>query len=146
MRVDAPCWWKNRCQRVLFTAGFAVLSATIASNSGSLAADLSRIEIIVVIYAENRSFDHLYGLFPGANGLSNATREQTLQRDHDGSELPYLTVWDNHGKPHPKYPRLPNAPSSTISVYAIEVNGDLKLLQKYPTGKDTNWVEIVDIK
>jgi 6-phosphogluconolactonase len=36
--------------------------------------------------------------------------------------------------------------SSTISVYAIEANGGLKLLQKYPTGKDTNWVEIVDIK
>jgi hypothetical protein len=35
---------------------------------------------------------------------------------------------------------------STISVYAIEANGGLKLLQKYPTGKDTNWVEIVDIK
>jgi two-component system nitrogen regulation response regulator NtrX len=29
---------------------------------------------------------------------------------------------------------------------AIEANGGLKLLQKYPTGKDTNWVEIVDIK
>ena len=36
--------------------------------------------------------------------------------------------------------------SSTISVYAIEANGGLKLLQKYPTGKDTNWVEIVDIR
>ena len=33
--------------------------------------------------------------------------------------------------------------SDTISVYAIEANGALKLLQKYPTGKDSNWVEIV---
>jgi 6-phosphogluconolactonase len=33
--------------------------------------------------------------------------------------------------------------SDTISVYAIEVSGALKLLQKYPTGKDSNWVEIV---
>jgi phospholipase C len=77
-------------------------------NDGSPRADLSKIETIVVIYAENRSFDHLYGLFPGANGLADA--KQTLQRDHDGSELPYLTVWDSHGKPHPNYPRLPNAP------------------------------------
>ena len=37
---------------------------------------LAKIETIVVIYAENRSFDHLYGLFPGANGLANATPEQ----------------------------------------------------------------------
>ena len=34
---------------------------------------LARIETIVVIYAENRSFDNLYGLFPGANGIANAT-------------------------------------------------------------------------
>ena len=33
--------------------------------------------------------------------------------------------------------------SDTISVYAIGVSGVLKLLQKYPTGKDSNWVEIV---
>ena len=33
--------------------------------------------------------------------------------------------------------------SDTISAYAIEANGALKLLQKYPTGKDSNWVEIV---
>jgi len=34
--------------------------------------------------------------------------------------------------------------SETISVYAIDqTNGALKLLNKYPTGKGSNWVEIV---
>lgn len=34
--------------------------------------------------------------------------------------------------------------SNTISVYAIDqANGALRLLQKYPTGKDSNWIEIV---
>jgi phospholipase C len=33
---------------------------------------LERIGHIVVIFMENRSFDHLYGLFPGADGLANA--------------------------------------------------------------------------
>jgi len=34
--------------------------------------------------------------------------------------------------------------SDTISVYEIDrANGALKLLQKYPTGKGSNWVEIV---
>ena len=33
---------------------------------------LEQIETIVVIYAENRSFDNLYGSFPGANGMANA--------------------------------------------------------------------------
>jgi phospholipase C len=62
-----------------------------------------------VIYAENHSFDNLYGLFPGANGIANAKPEQTMQRDHDGTPLPHLYVFD-HGKPDPAFPRLPNAP------------------------------------
>ena len=34
--------------------------------------------------------------------------------------------------------------SDTISAYAIdEASGALKLIGKYPTGKDANWVEIV---
>jgi len=33
--------------------------------------------------------------------------------------------------------------SDTISVYAINGSGALTLLKKYPTGKDSNWVEIV---
>jgi 6-phosphogluconolactonase len=34
--------------------------------------------------------------------------------------------------------------SDTISVYAIDAStGALRLLQKYPTGKGANWVEIV---
>ncbi|NVO16258.1 MAG: acid phosphatase [Rhodoplanes sp.] len=74
------------------------------------AADLSRIQNIVVLYPENRSFDHLYGLFPGANGVANATRDQFIQRDHDGTELPNLRVWNPKGEPDPDYPLLPNAP------------------------------------
>ncbi len=30
-----------------------------------------KIEHLVVIYQENRSFDSLYGLFPGANGIAD---------------------------------------------------------------------------
>ena len=51
-------------------------AACVASSCpAALAADLTKIQTIVVIYAENRSFDHLYGLFPGANGI-DATKEQ----------------------------------------------------------------------
>src|SRR5262245_32677841 len=34
---------------------------------------LKQIDHFVVIYQENWSFDGLYGKFPGANGLANAT-------------------------------------------------------------------------
>ena len=33
---------------------------------------LKKIERVVVIYLENRRFDHLFGAFPGTNGLANA--------------------------------------------------------------------------
>jgi acid phosphatase len=71
---------------------------------------LARIKTIVVIYAENRSFDHLYGFFPGAAGIAEATDEQKTQLDHDGTPLPHLTVFGADGKPDPRFPRLPNAP------------------------------------
>src|SRR5262249_45770630 len=48
------------------------------------------IETLVVIYAENRSFDNLYGMFPGADGLQNVRPEMSAQRDRDGSVLPEL--------------------------------------------------------
>lgn len=58
------------------------------------AADLSKITNIVVIYAENRSFDNLYGTFPGANGLQDLTVSQTQQLDRDGKPLAELPpVW-----------------------------------------------------
>ncbi len=57
-------------------------------------AGIENIEKIVVIYAENRSFDNLYGSFPGANGLSRVTPEGYTQRDRDGSVLKELPpIW-----------------------------------------------------
>ena len=49
---------------------------------------------VVVIYAENRSFDNLYGNFPGANGLQNATAANSVQKDRDGSTMATLPkIW-----------------------------------------------------
>ena len=65
-------------------------------------------------------------------------------------KLTYLSSTPTEKQPrgfriHPKgkYMVVSGELSDTISVYAIEANGALKLLQKYPTGKDSNWVEIV---
>jgi phospholipase C len=56
-------------------------------------ASMQRIGHVVVIYAENHSFDNLYGLFPGADGVANATPEQMTQLDHDGQPLKELIVF-----------------------------------------------------
>ena len=49
----------------------------------------------MVIYAENRSFDNLYGLFPGANGIAQATPASWTQTDHNGQALPRLPKVSN---------------------------------------------------
>ena len=79
-----------------------------APESG--AARLQRIRHLVVIYAENHSFDNLYGLFPGADGIANATAAQKTQLDHDGQPLPELIVFGPDGQPDARFPRLPNGP------------------------------------
>src|SRR5581483_10468900 len=75
-------------------------------------AGLARIQHIVVIYLENHSFDNLYGLFPGADGVAQARPEQATQVDHDGTPLPALPpVWTADGKRDPRFPTpLPNRP------------------------------------
>ncbi len=80
-------------KRFLLPALLAV--AIIAGSARELrSAGLESIETIVVIYAENRSFDNLYGFFPGANGLSQLTPADYTQRDRDGSVLQVLPpVW-----------------------------------------------------
>ncbi|MDZ4146540.1 MAG: acid phosphatase [Burkholderiales bacterium] len=81
-----------------------------ASAPATPDARMARVQNVVVIYAENHSFDNLYGLFPGANGVGRATPEQSTQLDHDGKPLPELVVFGRDGKPDPNYPRLPNRP------------------------------------
>ena len=76
-----------------------MLLAALAVIAGSAfevhSAGLQDIDTIVVLYAENRSFDNLYGSFPGANGLSQVTPAEYMQRDRDGSVLKELPpVWD----------------------------------------------------
>ncbi|MEP6884621.1 MAG: acid phosphatase [Gammaproteobacteria bacterium] len=101
-------------------------------NALVTAALRAQVKNIVVIYAENRAFDNLYGNFPGANGLNavldkhgRPTRAYKPQRDRDGSILgtlpqtwggvtaagvtPVVTAAQSAG--------LPNAPFSVESAF-----------------------------
>ncbi len=90
----------------------AALAGCATTGNEPHRAGLDRIEHIVVIYAENHSFDNMYGMFPGANGVANATPEQMTQLDHDGTPLPRLPpIFTAQGKPDPRYPQsMPNGP------------------------------------
>ncbi len=60
-----------------------------APDASPGARGLAKIDNVVVIFAENRGFDNLYGSFPGANGLpQNGT--YTAQLDRDYATLPKL--------------------------------------------------------
>src|SRR5579883_610728 len=65
-------------------------STTTAAPTG-----ISKVGHVIVIYMENHSFDNLYGEFPGANGLSNATASEYTQID-TATGKPYTTLpWND---------------------------------------------------
>jgi acid phosphatase len=89
----------------------AVLLAGCAAQQATHGTALDEVQTIVVIYAENHSFDNMYGMFPGANGVAGASAASTQQRDHDGSVFPHLPPVFKGDKPDPAYPAaLPNGP------------------------------------
>jgi len=103
---------------------------------------LDRIDTIVVIYAENRSFDNLYGTFPGANGVANATSAQKTQLDRDGKPLAVLPPVFIDGKLDPAYPSgLPNGP---FRIDAPPVNRGIDQPDPSPVHKYWQSIEQVD--
>lgn len=68
----------------LFAGTFVSLSAK--ADPVKPVPGLNKVEHIIVIYLENRSFDHLYGLFPGAEGLAQASAVAP-QVDKDGGAV-----------------------------------------------------------
>ena len=71
------------------TAGNTPIGDTI-----NTALAMRNIQTVVVIYAENRGFDNLYGLFPGADGIPGVNPSSRSaaypQKDFDGNTLPVL--------------------------------------------------------
>jgi acid phosphatase len=77
--------------KILLLLGAATVPAALGAPGQN---SLDRIQTIVVIYAENRSFDVLYGLYPGAHGLNQNSSKQFPQLDRNGqpfAELP--PIW-----------------------------------------------------
>jgi 6-phosphogluconolactonase len=68
----------------------------------------------------------------------------------DGGKLTYVGSTPTEKQPRGfridptgRYMVVSGEQSSTLSSYAIDASGGLKLIGKYPTGKGSNWVEIV---
>ena len=88
---------RKNTRKYLAAATIAAIVALGGCANGTLdeRQDLSSVRNIVVIYAENRSFDNLYGSFPGADGLQNISAANARQLDRDGKPLPTLPpIWN----------------------------------------------------
>jgi len=88
----------------------ALLATTLLGSSCRktlpLPGDVDKVKHVVVIYLENHSFDNLFGSFPGANGLQNATAANYTQVDATGTPYGVLPAI-----PNPAFPtNLPNKP------------------------------------
>jgi phospholipase C len=96
---------------VTLTLAALILSACAAGgpNGEPSATAAPPIDHIIVLFMENRSFDHLFGSYPGADGLEGYRGRQT---DKNGVAFPTLpTPLGRDGKPDPRFPSdLPNAP------------------------------------
>src|SRR5262249_19333366 len=92
-----------RASATLFAAAVASISScrhlepTPTGPDAVTRALRDKIDTSVVIYAENRAFDNLYGNFPGAHGLAEVMGADGRplpsylpQVDRDGSVLPTL--------------------------------------------------------
>ena len=72
----------RRTRSLVFAALFLyVMSVQIFAADRSPDFKLSKIKHFVVIYQENWSFDSLYGLFPGANGIAQSSPASLNQTD-----------------------------------------------------------------
>jgi 3-phytase/alkaline phosphatase D len=83
----------------------AVFLDPLEVDPAALAAFQQNIDHVVVIYQENWSFDALYGLFPGANGLGNppSSTPNVAQVSKSGAPIT-LTPSPLNGGPDPNFP------------------------------------------
>jgi phospholipase C len=95
-----------------------ILIASCAGAAPALAAPpagLDKIQHILVVYLENHSFDNMFALFPGADGLTGKTTTWAPQIDASGKPYatlpPVMNTEANPPKPDPRFPAtMINAP------------------------------------
>jgi phospholipase C len=60
-----------------FVVATALVACATMGRDAELRGEQAPIDHIVVLFMENRSFDHLFGTYPGADGLDRYRGQQT---------------------------------------------------------------------
>jgi phospholipase C len=66
---------------IVLVAAVALLGTPPVASADGTADPLANIDHFIIVYQENWSFDSLYGLFPGADGLRNSSAATLTQID-----------------------------------------------------------------
>ena len=103
---------------------------TIFSFQVKAADPINNIDHFIVVYQENWSFDALYGSFPGANGIANASAASLNQLDRISGD-PFSTevgqTYNNPSKPT-------STPAQTVPP--LPINGSI-IDPNFPTSLNT---------
>lgn len=129
-------------------AGPVFTAITVGAEGSENNNALKKVNHIVVIYEENRSFDNLYGLFEDANGLDEASESALPQIDANGN--PYTCLPQKAGSGLPTC--LPNQPFD-ITKYIPANQPTIDLVHRFyqeqfqiDGGKMDKFVQISDAK
>ena len=122
--------WMRSTTALVTAATFAMGAAPAYAANIKGPAGIAKIGHIVVIYAENHSFDEEFGDFPGANGLKNVRPYEYVQRDRDGSVLKTLpSTWNGVIDSHEVAPngqaiaQIPPSATASLPNAPFSING-----------------------
>ena len=126
-------------RRLVAITGSVIALLAVVAWRGEKPADLQKVQNIVVIYAENRAFDNLYGNFPGANGLASVVdasgkpkASYVPQKDRDGTTILATLPRTWHGVTQrgvqpvvteAESANLPNAPFAVETAFPEKLSG-----------------------
>jgi len=92
---------RRSCRLMMIVAATVIgaLGGSVASSSAAPSDGIHNIRHVVVIMQENRSFDHYFGTYPGANGIPGGVCVPDPL--HGGCVAPFHDSSDlNYGGPH----------------------------------------------
>ncbi|MBV9232278.1 MAG: acid phosphatase [Chloroflexi bacterium] len=111
----------------LITTACSGSASSPATTPTQTSNPFGKINHFIILYQENWSFDSLYGRFPGAEGISDASPTSLQQVDRTGK--PYTTLPQplKSGKPDPRFPaNLPVQPFDASGYVSPDLmTGDL---------------------